>query len=84
MKNHAVAASTSIAISATNSTTALHHYRGLNLRLKSRVVEPTFIHAGLFAMHDVSQRRRFFDLDEIGGLVDETHLKRGPAKDISN
>jgi len=56
----------------------------VGVRLKSRVVEPTFIHAGLFAMHDVSQRRRFFDLDEIGGLVDETHLKRGPAQDISN
>lgn len=50
-------------------------------RLKSRVVQPTFIHAGLFALHDEADRRRFFDLDD-GRLATATHFKRGLAKDI--
>ncbi|MDV6263952.1 hypothetical protein [Rhodococcoides yunnanense] len=54
----------------------------VGIRLKSRVVEPTFIHAGLFAMHDEAERRRFFDLGDVGGLAEVTHFKRGPASDI--
>ncbi|NIL83206.1 hypothetical protein RhoFasGS6_00552 [Rhodococcus fascians] len=53
----------------------------IGIRLKSRVVEPTFIHAGLFAMHDEAERRRFFDLD-VGGIADVTYFKRGPAREI--
>ena len=54
----------------------------IGIRLRSRVVKPTFIHAGLFAMHDEAERRRFFDLDDVGGLAEVTHFKRGLARDI--
>lgn len=54
----------------------------VGIRLKSRVVEPTFIHAGMFALHDKAERRRFFDLDDVAGVAEATHFKRGLARDI--
>ncbi|WP_153302947.1 beta/alpha barrel domain-containing protein [Aeromicrobium choanae] len=54
----------------------------IGIRLKSRVVEPVFIHTGLFALHDQAARRRFFDLDGWTSVADATYLKRGPSSNI--
>jgi len=49
----------------------------IGLRLGSPAVKPTFIHAGLFSMHNENERRRFFDIDGWSdSVVDATHLKR--------
>lgn len=46
-------------------------------RLRSSVVDPKFIHTGLFALHDTQARRQFFDIDDWSdGFIEATYVQR--------
>lgn len=50
----------------------------IGTRLGSDPVEPTFVHAALFAMHDALDRRRFFDLhDDAPEAAGALYPRRG-------
>lgn len=48
----------------------------IGTRLGSKVVSPSFVHAGLFAMHSPTQRRRLLDLFEQETGIDGLYINR--------